>query len=224
MKQPAPPWCRYSIKLVRHREEPPELARQVSTSEEAARYLHRVVADCESEVCGALFLDGKAHAMGYTVPFKNRPAGSLLEPRPLLQRALLANAAALILFRHQPCQAAEPNAGDIHLARRMILAGGMVGIVVLDHLILGVPPNFVSVVHHAELQPDLAPVSSAASPEGATPYLKRLTDRRLRVQPKYRHPVTGATWSGRGNVASWLAEELAAGHLREDFLISLEEG
>jgi DNA-binding protein H-NS len=40
-----------------------------------------------------------------------------------------------------------------------------------------------------------------------------------KVPPKYRHPATGETWSGRGGVAGWLAAELKAGKNLEDFLI-----
>ncbi len=41
----------------------------------------------------------------------------------------------------------------------------------------------------------------------------------MKVAPKYRHPETGETWTGRGGVAGWLAKELKAGKKREDFLI-----
>ena len=41
-----------------------------------------------------------------------------------------------------------------------------------------------------------------------------------KVAPKYRHPKTGETWSGRGGVAGWLAREIKAGKKREDFLIA----
>ncbi|WP_375413677.1 H-NS family nucleoid-associated regulatory protein [uncultured Bradyrhizobium sp.] len=40
-----------------------------------------------------------------------------------------------------------------------------------------------------------------------------------KVAPKYRHPKTGETWSGRGGTAGWLAQEIKAGKKREDFLI-----
>lgn len=39
------------------------------------------------------------------------------------------------------------------------------------------------------------------------------------VAPKYRHPQTGDTWSGRGKAPRWLAAEEAAGATRESFLI-----
>jgi DNA-binding protein H-NS len=42
----------------------------------------------------------------------------------------------------------------------------------------------------------------------------------LKVPPKYQHPKTGETWSGRGGVAGWLAREIKSGKKREDFLIA----
>ena len=55
---------------------------------------------------------------------------------------------------------------------------------------------------------------------GVEPYkcIKRLGGK---VQAKYRHLATGATWSGRGNVLRWLALELRNGRKRDDFLINL---
>ncbi len=40
------------------------------------------------------------------------------------------------------------------------------------------------------------------------------------VAPKYRHPQTGETWTGRGIMPKWLAQEVAAGRQREEFLIA----
>lgn len=40
------------------------------------------------------------------------------------------------------------------------------------------------------------------------------------VAPKYRHPETGETWSGRGKAPRWLVAEEAAGKSRDSFLIT----
>lgn len=40
-----------------------------------------------------------------------------------------------------------------------------------------------------------------------------------RVEPKYRNPSTGETWTGRGLKPRWLSEALAAGKSIEEFLI-----
>ena len=42
---------------------------------------------------------------------------------------------------------------------------------------------------------------------------------RSKVAAKYPHVETGATWTGRGLPPKWLADEIAAGKSKEDFLI-----
>lgn len=39
------------------------------------------------------------------------------------------------------------------------------------------------------------------------------------VAPKYRHPETGATWTGRGKAPRWVTAAEAEGKSRNDFLI-----
>jgi DNA-binding protein H-NS len=39
------------------------------------------------------------------------------------------------------------------------------------------------------------------------------------VAPKYRHPSSGDTWSGRGKAPRWLVAAEASGENRADFLI-----
>lgn len=40
------------------------------------------------------------------------------------------------------------------------------------------------------------------------------------VAPKYRHPETGETWTGRGKAPKWISAAEAAGQHRDQFLIS----
>ncbi|MVW71079.1 MULTISPECIES: H-NS family nucleoid-associated regulatory protein [unclassified Bordetella] len=49
---------------------------------------------------------------------------------------------------------------------------------------------------------------------------RAVTTSKRPVAPKYRHPKTGETWSGRGKAPRWLAAEEAAGKQRESFLIA----
>jgi len=39
------------------------------------------------------------------------------------------------------------------------------------------------------------------------------------VAPKYRHPETSATWTGRGKAPLWIVEAEKNGQLRQQFLI-----
>ncbi len=42
---------------------------------------------------------------------------------------------------------------------------------------------------------------------------------RSKVAAKYRHPDSGATWSGRGLPPKWLADEISSGKSKDQFLI-----
>jgi len=43
------------------------------------------------------------------------------------------------------------------------------------------------------------------------------------VPPKYRHPDTGETWTGRGKAPRWVTDAEAAGRKRDEFLINTPE-
>ena len=45
------------------------------------------------------------------------------------------------------------------------------------------------------------------------------TSRSPHIAPKYRDPVSGATWSGRGKLPRWMVRLIEEGAKREDFLI-----
>lgn len=45
------------------------------------------------------------------------------------------------------------------------------------------------------------------------------TKARGTVAAKYRNPATGESWSGRGRSPKWLADALAKGRARDEFLV-----
>src|SRR5204863_6682422 len=62
---------------------------------------------------------------------------SLVHPREVFQEAVVARAAALVLFHNHPSGDPEPSAEDLSLTRRLASAGTLMGIEVLDHVVLG---------------------------------------------------------------------------------------
>jgi DNA repair protein RadC len=62
---------------------------------------------------------------------------SLVHPRDVFGRAIVANAASIVLIHNHPSGDPEPSGEDIHLTRRMAEAGEMLGIPVLDHVVIG---------------------------------------------------------------------------------------
>jgi DNA repair protein RadC len=58
-------------------------------------------------------------------------------PRDVFREATQSGAAAVVLFHNHPSGDPEPSRDDLLLTRRLIHAGRIVGIDVVDHLILG---------------------------------------------------------------------------------------
>ncbi len=62
---------------------------------------------------------------------------SLVHPRELFKDAVRASAAAVILIHNHPSGDTTPSREDIDITKRLIDAGQIIGIEVLDHIIFG---------------------------------------------------------------------------------------
>lgn len=62
---------------------------------------------------------------------------SLVTPREVFQKALLANAVSVILMHNHPSGDSTPSRQDIEITKRLVEAGKIIGIDVLDHIIVG---------------------------------------------------------------------------------------
>ena len=62
---------------------------------------------------------------------------SVVHPRETFREAIAAGAAAIVLAHNHPSGDATPSAEDVELTRRLMEAGRLLGIPVLDHLIVG---------------------------------------------------------------------------------------
>jgi DNA repair protein RadC len=62
---------------------------------------------------------------------------ALVHAREVFKPAVLANAAAVILAHNHPSGDPEPSREDRELTERLVKAGRLLGITVLDHVIVG---------------------------------------------------------------------------------------
>jgi DNA repair protein RadC len=62
---------------------------------------------------------------------------SIAHPREIFRVALLASAAALALFHNHPSGDPVPSPDDVDITKRLVAAGQVMGIHVVDHVILG---------------------------------------------------------------------------------------
>lgn len=62
---------------------------------------------------------------------------AMMSPREIFQKALLANAVCIIVLHNHPSGECTPSIEDIKVTERLVKAGEMIGIQVMDHVIIG---------------------------------------------------------------------------------------
>lgn len=85
----------------------------------------------------ALALNTKNHVIAVLPVSSGSLNASIVHPRELFQRAILANSASLILCHNHPSGDPSPSPEDIALTQKLIEAGQLLDIPVLDHIVLG---------------------------------------------------------------------------------------
>lgn len=64
---------------------------------------------------------------------------SIVSVREMFQKALLANAVSIIVMHNHPSGDPSPSREDVKVTERMVKAGELLGVQVLDHIIIGRP-------------------------------------------------------------------------------------
>jgi DNA repair protein RadC len=85
---------------------------------------------------GAVLLDTRHRLLRIHVVSEGGLDATLAVPRDVFREAAIARAAAVVVFHNHPSGDPKPTNSDLALTRRLIDAGRIVGIDVLDHLIL----------------------------------------------------------------------------------------
>ena len=85
----------------------------------------------------ALALSTKNHVIAVLPVSSGSLNASVVHPREVFQRAILANCASLILAHNHPSGDPSPSPEDIALTRKLIDAGRFLDIPVIDHIVLG---------------------------------------------------------------------------------------
>ncbi|MGN7763227.1 RadC family protein [Paenibacillus sp. P46E] len=112
----------------------PQDAAEILT--EQLRYLQK-----EHFVC--LFLNTKNHVIAQETLSMGSLNASIVHPREVFRAAMKCSSAAIICAHNHPSGDPTPSPEDISLTARLLQAGEIVGIDVLDHLIIG-DSSFVS--------------------------------------------------------------------------------
>ena len=93
--------------------------------EEPEEYMYMICMNTKNKVIGVFEIShGTVNA-------------SLVTPREVFQKALLANATSIIVMHNHPSGDSKASREDIEVTKRLVEAGKIVGVEVLDHIIIG---------------------------------------------------------------------------------------
>lgn len=110
---------------------------QLASPRAVAEFLLPLYGAQPVEQFGVLLLDTKHRVLRTRVLSVGTLDASVVHPREIFREATAANAAAIVLFHNHPSGDPEPSDEDYRLTRRLVAAGVLMGIDVVDHIILG---------------------------------------------------------------------------------------
>ncbi len=125
-----------------------ELARRLAQFSEASRPVIKSPNDAAALVMEEMRHLDREHFRALLLNTKNQVIGtdkvsvgtlnsSTVHPRELFRNAIRRSAASLILVHNHPSGDPAPSREDLDITRRLIEAGKIIGIEILDHIIIG---------------------------------------------------------------------------------------
>jgi DNA repair protein RadC len=118
--------------LVRGRRERP----QIVTPRDAAELLVPQFGTRSVEHFGVVLLDTKHRVLRLTLLSVGTLDASIVHPREVFREATRGGAAAIVLFHNHPSGDPMPSEDDVKLTLRLVHAGELMGIDVIDHVII----------------------------------------------------------------------------------------
>ncbi len=105
--------------------------------EDAAHYAMPRFRFEQREHFAVMLLNTKNHILGLTDVSVGSLSASIVHPREVFRAALRYAAAAMILIHNHPSGDPSPSQEDISVTQRLVRAGKIMDVPVLDHIILG---------------------------------------------------------------------------------------
>ncbi len=111
--------------------------RRIVSPEDAAAFFRDWIGDCSEERFVAMLLNGRNTTMGECVEIsRGTLSASLVHPREVFKAAVRRNAASIVIAHNHPSGDPKPSAEDFAVIKRLVQAGEILGIKILDSIIV----------------------------------------------------------------------------------------
>ena len=113
--------------------------RKIQSPEDIFEVIQKVIKASEyaEENLWLITLDTKNNISGIFTVSTGILNSSLVHPREIYKRAVMQNAASIIICHNHPSGDPAPSREDINITKRLYEAGEIIGIKLLDHIIAG---------------------------------------------------------------------------------------
>jgi DNA repair protein RadC len=113
--------------------------RRCSGPRDVADLVRAFVGDPNREHVVAVYLDRQNAFIAVHLVAMGTVDAALVSPAEVFKAALLCNAVSVVLAHTHPSGESAPSEADEYLTQRMALAGDLIGIPLVDHVVIGQP-------------------------------------------------------------------------------------
>nr|WP_231603666.1 JAB domain-containing protein [Bacillus sp. FJAT-27231] len=111
--------------------------RAVRSPEDGYRLFKQFLGELDREYFVVMCLDTKNQPTAINICHIGSLNASIVHPREVMKAAILSNAASILLCHNHPSGQSDESREDVEVTKRLVEAGKVIGIDVIDHLVIG---------------------------------------------------------------------------------------
>lgn len=116
--------------------EHPVSTKKICSPTDGVEIVKDLISTADREHLVVLSLSSKYDVLSINICHIGSLNTSIVHPREVFKDAILSNAAAIFIAHNHPSQNIAPSKEDISITQRLVEAGEIIGIEVLDHIII----------------------------------------------------------------------------------------
>ncbi len=127
----------------------------IQSANDAVFLMQKELRNCDRETFCALHLNAKGKPLSMSIISIGELTSTIVHPREVFKASILSNASAVIFMHNHPSGELIPSEEDKKATKRLEMAGQILGIPVVDHIIVGeCKENYYSFRANDLLNPD----------------------------------------------------------------------
>jgi DNA repair protein RadC len=114
----------------------PDERRTIRCSNDIVRYCHAGMVDLAQEEIWVLLLDARNRVLRHHTAYQGNAHTAVVRVAELFREAVRDNASAVVIVHNHPSGDPSPSQQDVDLTTRLVEAGDMLDVEILDHIVI----------------------------------------------------------------------------------------